>query len=306
MNNYTFQHIAYCNICGSNSSEFKILGKRLNQSQGKKPKKKFGITTSIVRCKKCALIFSNPMPIPIHNNDHYGTLPKDYWKEDYFKLDDNYFSAQVENLKKIIDFKTGIKTLDIGAGIGLCMAALEKQGCESYGLESSETFYKEAIEKMGINPDRLTLTTIEEANYPENFFDFINFGSVLEHLYDPSEAINKTMKWLKPKGVMHIEVPNSDWFVSKLTNTYYKLTGTDYVANLSPMHPPYHLYEFSLKSFLEHSKRFNYEIVDYRFYVNLSYMPKIIDIFIRPYMRWTNTGMLFAVWLKKHSSVSQE
>jgi 2-polyprenyl-3-methyl-5-hydroxy-6-metoxy-1,4-benzoquinol methylase len=43
--------------------------------------------------------------------------------------------------------------------------------------------------------------------FPEAHFDFITFGAVLEHLYDPSMSIHKAMSWLKPSGIMHIEVP---------------------------------------------------------------------------------------------------
>lgn len=296
---YKFHKIEECNLCGAKRKNFKILGKRLNQSQGKNPKGKIGITVTIVKCKNCGLVFSNPQPIPKSIEDHYGVPPENYWQDNYFKIDENYFLGEIKWLKKLIAFKPGIKTLDIGAGLGKCMITLKKQGCETYGLEPSEMFYYRAIEKMGINKDRLKLTSAEEAKYAENFFDFITFGATLEHLYDPSACILKAIKWLKPKGVIHIEVPSSDWLTNKIANIYYSVIGTDYVSNISPMHLPYHLYEFSLKSFEEHSKRFGYEIADYDYYVCQSYLPKIIDLFVKPYMKWTNTGMQIVVWLRK-------
>jgi len=296
---YSFGLVDSCNMCGAEESNFKILGKRLNQSQGFRPKRKIGISTTIAKCKNCGLIFSNPQPIPNDINNHYGTPPEDYWKDEYFVLDDNYFSPQIQRLKDLIDFKPGLKTLDIGAGLGKCMIALEKKGCEAYGFEPSEPFYQRAIQKMKISPDRLTLGSIEDANYPENYFDFITFGAVLEHLYDPSRSILKALQWLRPDGMIHVEVPSSDWLVNKLINFYYKLTGSDYVGNISPMHVPFHLYEFSSRSFHEHAKKHNYEIADYGYYVCETYMPKLIDFLIRPYMKKTNTGMQLEIWLRK-------
>ena len=35
--------------------------------------------------------------------------------------------------------------------------------------------------------------------------------------------------------------------------------GTNYVTNLNPMHVPYHLYEFDLKSFEVNAKKLGYE-----------------------------------------------
>ena len=60
---------------------------------------------------------------------------------------------------------------------------------------------------MGINSERLNLGMAEEVEYPNDFFDFITFGAVLEHLYNPAESIERALQWLKPGGVMQIEVP---------------------------------------------------------------------------------------------------
>lgn len=296
---YYFYHIDNCNMCGSKTDTHKILGKRLNGSQGKNPKKKIGITTTIVKCTDCGLIYSNPQPVPFDIQDHYGVPPENYWKENYFTITDNYFQGEIKRLKKILDFKDGMKSLDIGAGLGKQMIALSKSGFETYGFEPSKQFYERAISKMGINPDRLKLGMIEEVEYPENYFDFISFGAVLEHLYDPSDSILKALKWLKPKGIIHIEVPSSDWLIGKIINLFYKLKGTDYVGNLSPMHEPYHLYEFKLKSFQVHSKKYDYELAFHEYYVCQTFMPKIADYFLKPYMELTNTGMQLCVWLRK-------
>lgn len=296
---YYFNHIDNCNMCGEKTDTHKILGKRLNNSQGKNPKNKIGITTTIVRCTNCGLVYSNPQPVPFDIQDHYGVPPESYWEENYFTVTDDYFQSAIEKLSKLLDIKEGIKSLDIGAGLGKQMIALSKAGFDAYGFEPSKPFYERAISKMGINPNKLKLGMIEEVEYPENHFDFISFGAVLEHLYDPSASVLKAMKWLKPNGIIHIEVPSSNWLIGKIINLYYKLIRTDYVGNLSPMHRPFHLHEFGLKSFQEHAEQHSYELAFHEYYVCQTYMPKIADYFLKPYMRWTNTGMQLCVWLRK-------
>lgn len=296
---YYFNHIDNCNMCGSKTYNHKILGKRLNGSQGKNPKNKIGITTTIVKCTNCGLIYSNPQPVPFDIQDHYGVPPESYWKENYFTVTDNYFQGEIERLKTLLDFKNGMKSLDVGAGLGKQMIALSKAGFDTYGFEPSKQFHERAISKMGISSDKLKLGMIEEVEYSENQFDFISFGAVLEHLYDPSGSILKALKWLKPNGIIHIEVPSSDWLIGKIINLFYKLKRTDYVGNLSPMHGPFHLYEFSLKSFEEHAKQHGYELAFHEYYVCQTFMPKIADYILKPYMRWTNTGMQLCVWLRK-------
>jgi ubiquinone/menaquinone biosynthesis C-methylase UbiE len=291
---YTFTDNSTCNMCGS--ANHKVLGKRLSKPQGRKPWRKEGVTVTIVKCINCGLIFPNPLPVPEKISDHYDVDPAQYWHEEHFTRTDDVW---INHLKKNITINPGQIALDIGSGTGQRIHSLNKAGFDTYGLEPSESFYKMAIEKGKVEQSRLQLSSLEGATYPAAFFDFIYFGAVLEHLYDPSAAINKVMEWLKPGGVMFIEVPSADWFINKLINFYYRLRGTDYVGNLSPMHTPYHLYEFGMESFRKHQKNANYEIAHYEYWVCETYMPRIADFFLKRYMKYTNTGMQLSVWLKK-------
>ncbi len=296
---YYFNYIDQCNMCGSPVSGHRILGKRMNRSQGRNPSGLTGITTTIAKCTNCHLIYSNPQPVPFDIQDHYGIPPEDYWKDDYFVVSETYFRTEIETLKTLMEFKPGMKSLDIGAGLGKAMIAMAEAGFDTYGFEPSEQFYERAITKMGIVKEQLKVGMLENMEYPENHFEFITFGAVLEHLYDPSQSILKAMKWLKPGGIMHIEVPSSDWLINKIINWYYRLRLTDYVGNISPMHEPFHLHEFNLKSFQFHAQNYGYEIVHHEYYVCQTFMPRIADIFLKPYMKMTNKGMQLCVWLKK-------
>ena len=301
--NYVFRYIENCNMCGSPISEHKIIGKRLNQSQGRNPKNKIGITTTIAKCSNCGLVYSNPQPIPSDIQDHYGVPPETYWKQEYFTVGDDYFKSEIARLHQLIDFKAGMKSLDIGAGLGKAMIALSNAGFDAYGFEPSRQFFDRALTQMKISPEKLRLAMIENADYAESNFDFISFGAVLEHLYDPSDSIIKALKWLKPNGIIHIEVPSSGWLVNKIINLLYKFQRTDYVGNISPMHEPYHLHEFGLKSFEHHAKKHGYSVAFHEYYVCQTYMPKLADYVLKPYMKWTNTGMQLCVWLRKNQTL---
>lgn len=297
---YSFNVIRACNMCGSENGAHAVMGQRQNRSQGFRPKTKTAVSTSVMKCTSCGLIYSNPQPVPYSIQDHYGVPPEEYWKPAYFNYDENYFAAEIKKAKEFIGFKAGMKALDIGAGLGKCMISLKNAGFEAYGFEPSIPFRDKAISRMGIDAQRIGLGMVEDMDYAENEFDFITFGAVLEHLYDPGAAIEKAMKWLKPGGVIQVEVPSSRYFLPKLTNLYFRLIGTNYVTNLSPMHEPYHLYEFDLRSFEEHSKKNNYKIVFHEYFVcELYNIPKILQPFFRKYMQVTNTGMQLSLWLQK-------
>jgi ubiquinone/menaquinone biosynthesis C-methylase UbiE len=196
-----------------------------------------------------------------------------------------------------------MKALDIGAGIGHAMLSLEREGFDVYGFEPSEPFYKKAINVMNIKSEKIKLGMIENVEYDDNTFDFITIGAVFEHLYHPSVCLKKALSWLKPGGIIHIEVPSSNYLISKLINLYYRIRGTNYVTNISPMHSPFHLYEFELKSFSELGNKLDFKIEKIEYHVcKIAFIPKILHVFFRKYMELTNTGMQITVYIRKNDT----
>ena len=287
-------------MCGSSTATHKVLGQRLNQSQGFRPKKKTGISVSVMRCTNCGLVYSNPQPVPADLQDHYGVPAESYWKPEYFVWDASYFSTQIETVKTLLPFQKGMKALDIGAGIGKAMLSLEHAGFETFGFEPSESFYEKAISNMHIHPDKIQLGAIETLDYPESHFDFITFGAVFEHVYDPKLCLEKALTWLKPGGIIHIEVPSSDWLITKHLNWYYRLIGTNYVTNLSPMHAPFHLHEFTAQSFhkLNSSHQIKVELVQHDV-CDVLFVPQFLHPLYRWYMKKFKKGMQLTVYLRK-------
>lgn len=297
---YSFKYISNCNMCSADVSRHKVLGKRLDKSQGKNPNKKTGVTTTVCRCRKCGLIFCNPLPMPENIQSHYDIKPEEYWEDSYINQNDESYMGMIKQFDKLVGIKSGMRALDIGAGFGKHMIAMEKSGFDTYGIEASESFYERAISQNNINKEKLKLAKIEDVEFPENYFDFIFFGAVLEHLYDPSAAITNSLIWLKPKGVIYVQVPSSKWLVGKLINLFYKIRCINYVGNLSPMHEPFHLFEFSLKTFQQHAIKNNYSIIHHEYAVCKTYMPKYSDFILKPLMKRTNTGMELYIWLQKN------
>jgi 2-polyprenyl-3-methyl-5-hydroxy-6-metoxy-1,4-benzoquinol methylase len=300
MQKYNFREITKCEMCGDSNQKHTILGQRMNKTQGFKPKTNVGITVSIQKCTNCNLIYSNPQPIPFNIQDHYGTPPEEYWKSEYFNWTKDYFSHQITEAKSLLNFKQGMTALDIGAGLGKSMLSLDHLGFDTFGLEPSIPFHERAVSKMKIDPSKLKLGTIEELDYEKDSFDFITFGAVFEHLYEPSKCLEKAMEWLKPNGIIHIEVPSSKWLMPKFMNLYFKLVGTNYVTNLSPMHTPFHLHEFDIKSFQELSKKISFSIAKKKYDVcSIYYVPSFLHPILKWYMKRTDKGMQLTVYLRK-------
>lgn len=297
---YIFRNISNCNMCGAPSKSFKVIGKRQNKSQGTSPKKNIAITTTIIKCKNCGLIFSNPLPIPIEIGQHYNILPEEYFSNNYLLKNEEGSAGIKLFLQTYAGLCPNSKVLDVGSGMGFTIKKLLEFGCDAYGVEASVPFYNFSIEKNKVPKERIYQCAFENLNIKKEQFDIIIFQAVLEHVINPSESIKKTMDLLKPGGIVFIEVPSSKWLFSKIYNTYFKLIGTDYVTNLSPMHIPYHLYEFTYKSFKENGKLHNYSIKEIFYWVCNSNKKDFLNLFLNRIMSKTNTGMEIVVLLQKN------
>jgi SAM-dependent methyltransferase len=295
---YRFTPATACNMCGAGPEQFTTMGLRLNQSQGFRARALAGIAVGVRKCGVCQLIFADPQPLPENFSDHYGSA-KDYWTASYFEADPRYLAQEIAEAKSLMPPTQKPRALDIGAGIGKAMQSLAAAGFEAFGIEPSQDFSKVAVTR-GVPRDRLKLNSIDDASFEPESFDFITFGASLEHLPSPGDALGRALEWLKPGGIIQAEVPSSKYLIAKLVNLYFRLSGTNYVTNTSPMHPPYHLFEFGLRSFELNGRRLGYEVALHRYSVcDILHFPRFMHAPLRWFMARTNTGMQLTVFLRK-------
>lgn len=295
-----FSTLAECEMCGTPVSDARVLGQRLSARQGLRPRGRIGITTTIHRCRRCGLIFANPMPLPGDIADHYAMDPAEYWADATTVPDPGYFEEQIATLRRLWTGDHGAAAaLDIGAGLGKAMLKLSLHGFDAHGVEPSAPFREAGITQNGISPDRLLLGGIEDVEFDPASFDFITFGAVLEHLPAPSSAIERALGWLRPGGLIHIEVPSADWLMARVLDRIYRLQGLDYTSHLSPLHVPFHLFEFTVDSFGRHAERLGYQLAEHRHYVGDTFAPAWASPLLTRVMEQTKTGLQLEVWLRR-------
>ncbi len=297
---YTFNPVTACNMCGAPAANAEVLGLRLNQSQGQQPRGKRGIAVTICRCRNCCLVFTDPQPVPPSIADHYGIPPETYWQKTRLDPDPKYFTNQITTAKRLLNFTPGMRAIDVGVGLGKAVRAMQNAGFEVSGFEPSEPFHRKALQFLAMDDSKIKLGSVEDVEFDPGQADFVTFGAVLEHLYDPSAAIAKALRWLKPGGIIHAEVPNANHLISRIINGYYRAIGTSYVTNLSPMHMPFHLFEFTLDTFRRNGARQGYAVDEHTVDVCSIYnIPRPLHPLLRRIMERNKTGMQLTVWLRK-------
>lgn len=190
-----------CPLCSSNKFYFLF-----------KVRKK-EIESTVVKCRKCGMVYLNPViELPLITPYH-GC---------YTKPDENNFKKfeliYLDKLKKI-EKKTGIgRILDVGCGMGPLLSAAKKRGWDVYGVEPDKSGAKEA-KKKGFN---VFNGILKKANFRHNYFDVITMIEVIEHINRPVNELKGIKKILKKNGLLIIQTANNDSIEAKIKGKNWK------------------------------------------------------------------------------------
>jgi len=232
MSEYTFSK-QQCPVCVGAGR--RLMGRR----GGSAHRLGLGIPSSIYQCRGCGLIFPDPMPIPSSINEHYGDA-QEYFVEHSFDGKQAAYERLLDSFQEL-GAKPG-KLLDIGAGRGELLRAALMRGWDAVGLEPASHFARFAREYSGA---QIVEATLEQRPFPENSFDAVTLGAVLEHVFNPRELLAEINRLLRPGGFLWLDVPNEAGIFYLLGNIYQRMRRRDWVVNLSPTFPPYHVFGFT-------------------------------------------------------------
>jgi ubiquinone/menaquinone biosynthesis C-methylase UbiE len=86
--------------------------------------------------------------------------------------------------------------LDIGCGNSHLLLSLKQKSCKSYGVETNPKSVK-ICKELGLE---VFCGTIEEAKFPDEFFDTVIMSQSLEHFPSPKTRLKEIWRILKPGG----------------------------------------------------------------------------------------------------------
>jgi methionine biosynthesis protein MetW len=138
------------------------------------------------------------------------------------------------------------RLLDIGCGDGRIASQIAKTTkYQVYGLEASPNNVKKCLSKKII----AKVQDVEKKfSFPNNFFDVVFAGEIIEHLLDTKKFLNEINRVLKPNGILILTTPN----LAHLPDRIRFLTGKN-PTNVSPVHEFLHL----------HIRPFTYNMLEY-------------------------------------------
>ncbi|MEY4701099.1 MAG: Ubiquinone biosynthesis O-methyltransferase [Pseudomonadota bacterium] len=172
-----------------------------------------------VKCSKCDLVFLSPrlredaMRKVYENSAYFEGSATNLGYQSYSSQDDCYARTFNQRLLRALRYQSPGRSLDIGCGTGILVEEAAKLGYESHGIDVSAHGLSSRLTKLG---DRFKQGTLEEVQYPDNYFDLVTLCDVIEHIYDPKAFARSLHRILAPGGIVALATPNYDALLRKI------------------------------------------------------------------------------------------
>lgn len=168
----------------------------------------------VVRCGRCRLLYISPR---LREPDKiYWGRRETYWEEARLVFEGRAAHHRDPNYRadwrRISRYARGGRLLDVGCNAGFFLRLGRGQAWELHGVEPSPALAALAQERFGLSVRQALL---EQAGYPEGFFDVVTLTDVFEHLWQPRAMLAAIWRILRPDGVLYIKVPNGAFNVLK-------------------------------------------------------------------------------------------
>lgn len=203
-----------CNLCGANNytvvyntpysgETAKVEGYKITDHS-------FKISSRVVKCQKCGLVYTNPRP-PVRSliHNYVKMVDSEYVEEEHGRR----LSARA-TLNVLKKFRKKGRLLDVGCATGFFLDEARKDGWEPFGIELSNWAVNYAKEKLYL--ENIFQGVLKNAGYPDSYFDAVILKDAIEHLTDPRGTLIEIRRILKPDGILYINTPAIDSAVSRI------------------------------------------------------------------------------------------
>jgi len=202
-----------------------------------------------VKCNNCNLVAIDPLP---QLDDMIAR--SEYWAEKHHKQSVKVKQHFSENFQQVVYsryfkemnlYKHTGRILDIGCGIGSFIYAAEKIGWQAYGVDIGPAISVAKEHNLSVFKGRL-----EDASFPENYFDVISMFDVIEHISDLNSLMETIRKNLRNNGLLIIKTPNLRCLTARLLK-----------QNWSALQPLDHLVLFSSETLNSYLLKFGFDVI---------------------------------------------
>lgn len=172
-------------------------------------KDRHGAALVTVLCLGCGMLRNDPVPSAEELSAFYRTAYREHYKgaaqprrrQVWRNLErlQRHFVTYSDIYKRKGDW------LDLGSGSGEFTYLAKRIGAQVTAVEPHRGYAAYCTETLGL---AVRNQTLEECDFDGPSFDLIRLSHVLEHMRDPVSALRQLAGWLRPGGVIYVEVPD--------------------------------------------------------------------------------------------------
>jgi SAM-dependent methyltransferase len=161
-------------------------------------------------CKSCGLVLINPMYTNAEK-DSASSCPRALHRPVKFgRPIQRAHERELRAARRFLEFvgpylKPNERVLDIGCGDGALVRTLQEFGAAPTGVDLDPEGARFIEQTYGIP---VVVSPFETACFADGQFDAIVATHVIEHFFEPVEAMQRMRRLLKPNGLLVLETPN--------------------------------------------------------------------------------------------------
>lgn len=243
--------MATCYICGSNK----------NRSLCEIP------TGVIVRCLECDTVYRAAV---VRGDEHSRLYQSEAMMETPFYLANKMaVDPKVEpmptfsrGLRRLKELRTPGRLLDVGCSYGAFMVLAQRAGWNTSGVELSKSPAKFARAERHLD---VFSGTVEQAAYPEGYFDAVTLWDVVEHFDDPVSTMAEIRRIMAPGGILLVFTINQESLLTAVGHILYKLSLNRWKHLMGLFYDIHHNFFFSPHTITSLLKRSGFEVADIQF-----------------------------------------
>lgn len=191
---YQFESIP-CVVCGGDN--FETLSRKDHH----------GLFSSVVICKQCGLIQTNPRMTEESLFRYYQEDYREMYGDEVqveFVAEYNAGKSITAYMRQIIDFerRSQLRVLEVGCASGGILKYFKDIGCTVAGVDIGKEWVENGKRKYGLD---LSVGTIFDV---EGKFDVIIYSDTFEHIAHPKKELTQIRKVLSKNGLLYLGVPS--------------------------------------------------------------------------------------------------
>lgn len=234
----------------------------------------------IVRCLECDTVYRAAV---VRGDEHSRLYQSEAMMETPFYMANKMaVDPKVEpmptfarGLKRLKELHTPGRLLDVGCSYGAFMVLAQRAGWNTSGVELSKSPAKFAREERHLD---VFSGTVEQAAYPEGYFDAVTLWDVVEHFDDPVSTMAEIYRIMAPGGILLVFTINQESLLTAVGHILYKLSLNRWKHLMGLFYDIHHNFFFSPHTITSLLKRSAFEVADIQFGAANVYRWRIVPI----------------------------